>query len=195
MALVPSAWGRSWSIALGVLLILGGIASISEPLFASIAAGLFFGGLIFVSGIAHLIYAWSQRSAGAVIWEVLIGLLYVAASIFMFWNPAGGIAALTLVLAAYIAVKGILELVIFFRLRRRAPSFWFLFDALMSLVLAALIFFHWPSSAFWALGLLLGCSLLFSGIARIALPMRPGSVLRDIDQSSPSSYETPNRPI
>ena len=195
MAASSSAWPRSWSIAIGILLILGGIAAISEPLFASIAAGVFFGLLILVAGIAHLIYAWSQSSAGAVIWEVLIGLVYVGAAILMLWNPAGGIAVLTLVLAAYIAVQGILELVVFFKLRGRRFSLLFLINALMSLLLAALIFFHWPSSAFWALGLLLGCSLLFSGIARVALPMRPGAVLRDFDQSSASSYESPNRPI
>lgn len=180
-------WPRSWSIAIGILLILGGIAAISEPLFASIAAALFFGGLILVSGIAHLIYAWSQRSAGAVIWEVLIGLVYLVAAISMLWNPAGGIALLTLVLAAYIAIQGMLELVIFFRLRKRPFSYWFLVNALMSLLLAALIFFHWPSSAFWAIGLLLGCSLLFSGIARVALPMRPAALFTSFDQSSASS--------
>jgi uncharacterized membrane protein HdeD (DUF308 family) len=44
-------------------------------------------------------------------------------------------------------------------------------DGLISLLLAGLIFFHWPSSSLWAVGTLVGISLLFSGIARITLPM------------------------
>jgi uncharacterized membrane protein HdeD (DUF308 family) len=50
---------------------------------------------------------------------------------------------------------------------------WFLVDGLVSLLLAGLIFFHWPSSSFWAVGTLVGISLLFSGIARLTFPMRP----------------------
>jgi uncharacterized membrane protein HdeD (DUF308 family) len=46
-----------------------------------------------------------------------------------------------------------------------------LFDGVVSLVLAGLILLHWPSSSFWILGALVGISLLFSGIARLTMPM------------------------
>jgi uncharacterized membrane protein HdeD (DUF308 family) len=62
--------------------------------------------------------------------------------------------------------------VLFYRLRRHAGTSWFLIDGIVSLLLAALIFFHWPSSSGWALGTLVGISLLFSGIARFTMPVR-----------------------
>lgn len=77
---------------------------------------------------------------------------------------------MTLVLATYIAIEGVLELGAFFALRRMHGSTWFLIDGLVSLMLAGLIFFHWPSSSIWALGTIVGVSLMFSGIARLTLP-------------------------
>ena len=162
-----------WSIVLGVLLVVAGILAIAVPFFAGIAASAFFGWLILLAGVAHLIYAWSERGAGAILWQVLIGLVYLVAAFYMLLLPIAGIIALTLVLAIYIAIEGIFELVVFSMVRRRRGSVWFLIDGLVSLLLAGLIFFQWPFSSLWALGTLVGISLLFSGFARIAWSRRP----------------------
>ena len=66
-----------WSIALGILLLIAGLLSIAAPVFAGVAASVFFGWLILLGGVAHLVYAWSQRGGGAVIWQILIGIVYV----------------------------------------------------------------------------------------------------------------------
>jgi len=78
---------------------------------------------------------------------------------------------LTAVLAFYIVVSGIFELVVFARLRRLRGAIWFLVDGVVSLVLAGLIFFQWPWSSLWFIGTLVGISLLLSGVARITLPL------------------------
>jgi uncharacterized membrane protein HdeD (DUF308 family) len=155
-----------WSIALGVLLIIAGLFSIAAPAFAGVAASVFFGWLILLGGVAHLMYAWSQRGSGSVIWQILIGIVYLIAGLYMLFHPLGGMAVLTLVLAVYIMFEGIFELVVFSRVRRHRGAVWFLVDGLISLFLAALIFFHWPSSSLWVIGTLVGISLLFSGLAR-----------------------------
>jgi uncharacterized membrane protein HdeD (DUF308 family) len=85
--------------------------------------------------------------------------------------PVAGVVTLTFVLAFYIVVAGIFELAVFFRLRGLPGAIWFLVDGLASFLLAGLIFFHWPSSSLWAVGTLVGISLLFSGIARITFPL------------------------
>jgi uncharacterized membrane protein HdeD (DUF308 family) len=85
--------------------------------------------------------------------------------------PVTAVITLTLVLGWYIAIEGIFELVLFARLRRVPGAGWFLFDGIVSLLLAGLIVFRWPSSSLWVLGTLVGVSLLFSGIARLTIPM------------------------
>jgi len=166
------AYPRSggWSVALGILLLVAGVLAIALPFFAGIAATIFFGWLILLSGVAHLVYAWSERGAGATVWQILIGVVYICAALFLPFFPLAGIVALTLVLGIYIAVEGVFELGAFATLRRVPGSYWFLIDGLVSLLLAALILVHWPSSSLWALGTLVGVSLIFSGIARITLP-------------------------
>jgi uncharacterized membrane protein HdeD (DUF308 family) len=159
----------AWSIALGVLLVIGGLLSIVAPFFAGIAASVFFGWLVLFAGIAHLVYAWSEKRAGAVLWQILIGIVYIIAALCMLFLPVAGVVALTLVLGFYIAVEGIVEIILFSLVRRLRGAVWFLIDGLLSLLLAGLIFFHWPSSSFWVLGTLVGISLLFSGVARITL--------------------------
>jgi uncharacterized membrane protein HdeD (DUF308 family) len=166
-----TTYGRSsgWSIVLGILLVLAGLFAIVVPFFAGVAASVFFGWLVLFGGVAHLVYAWSERGAGAILWQVLIGIVYVIAGLYMLVLPVAGVVALTLVLALYITVEGIFELVIFSFLRRLRGAVWFLIDGLVSLLLAGLIFFGWPSSSLWAVGTLVGISLLFSGIARLTL--------------------------
>lgn len=171
MATLSSRGG--WSIFVAIILILGGLAAIALPFFAGIAAAIYFGWLILFGGVAHLVYAWSERHAGAgtVVWQILIGIIYLIAAIWILLLPVGGIVALTLVLASYIAVEGIFELVLFSRLRKVPGTAWFLVDGILSLVLAVLILLHWPASSFWALGTLLGISLLVSGMARLTMPV------------------------
>jgi uncharacterized membrane protein HdeD (DUF308 family) len=163
---------RGWSIALGILLIIAGLLAIAVPFFAGVAASVYFGCLVLFAGVAHLVYAWSQRKAGAILWQILIGIVYLAAAFYMLALPVAGVVALTLVLAFYIAVEGLFELVVFSLLRRLPGSAWFLVDGVVSLLVASLILFHWPSSSLWAVGTLVGVSMLFSGIARITLPVR-----------------------
>jgi uncharacterized membrane protein HdeD (DUF308 family) len=160
-----------WSMAIGVLLILLGVLAMVAPFFAGLAATVFYGWLIAFAGAGHFIYAWSERGAGAALWQMLIGVLYLFAGFYVIFHPIGGIVALTLVLGFYIAVEGVLEIVTFFAVRRMPGTAWFLVDAIASLVLAALILLHWPNSSVWAIGTLLGISILFSGVARLTMPM------------------------
>jgi uncharacterized membrane protein HdeD (DUF308 family) len=80
-----------------------------------------------------------------------------------------GLAAVTLLLAAYLFAEGILELVLSFQIRSRRGWVWLLFDAIVTLILALLIWRTWPSDSEWVLGTLVGISMLFSGVSRLIL--------------------------
>jgi hypothetical protein len=34
-------------------------------------------------GVAHLVGVWSERGAGAIVWQILIGLAYLIAALYM----------------------------------------------------------------------------------------------------------------
>ncbi|HEX3986936.1 MAG TPA: DUF308 domain-containing protein [Acidobacteriaceae bacterium] len=170
--LSASPRSRRWSIAFGVWLIILGVLAVAVPFHAGLAATVLIGWLVFLAAVTHLAYAWSERSAGILIWEILIGIAYGVAGFYLLLHPMIGIATLTLVLAFYIAVEGALELVAWSGLRHSDAAVLFLIDGLVSILLAALIFLHWPSGSNWILGTFLGVSMLMSGLVRLALPVR-----------------------
>jgi uncharacterized membrane protein HdeD (DUF308 family) len=86
--------------------------------------------------VIHLFYAWSDRGAGAVLWQILNGIAYLIAALYLLRLPVAGVVTLTLVLAFYIIVGAIFELAVFFRLRGLRGTVWFLVDGLVSLLLA-----------------------------------------------------------
>jgi uncharacterized membrane protein HdeD (DUF308 family) len=160
-----------WSIGLSVLMILAGILAIVIPPAGGIAVLLVVSWLLMLSGLFHLVFAWHTRTAGGMIWELLLGILYICVGVYALLHPAAGLAALTLVLAIYLFVEGVLELILSFLLRPMPGSNWLLFDGIITLILAILIWRSWPSSTEWVIGTLVGISMLFSGAARLSLSL------------------------
>jgi len=173
----PTPQSSRWSIALGAFLIVLGLLAVAAPFFAGVAATVLLGWLVILAGVTHLAYAWPERSTGILIWQVLIGIACAVAGFYLLLHPVLGIVALTLVLAFYIAVEGILEIVAWSRLRHADAALFFLIDGLLSLLLAALIFLHWPSGSRWILGTFLGVSILMSGFVRLTIPVRRRALL------------------
>jgi uncharacterized membrane protein HdeD (DUF308 family) len=156
------------SIVIAVLLILAGLAAIFLPFLAGIAISIAVAWLLLFAGVIHLFFGWHTRSAGAVIWKILVGLAYLFAAFYILDHPGRGLLTLTLVLAFYLFFEGIFEAVIYRQLRRFPGSGWFLFDAIVTIVLGIMIFMSWPVSSVWAVGTLIGISILFSGISRLS---------------------------
>jgi uncharacterized membrane protein HdeD (DUF308 family) len=70
-----------------------------------------------------------------------------------------------------------LELVLAFGMRPRPGWGWLLFDAVITLILAVMIWKTWPSSAEWVIGTLVGISMLFSGVSRLMLSLAARSLV------------------
>ena len=166
-----------WSIALSALMILAGILAIALPQAGGLAANIVVAWLLVFSGAAHLVFAWYTRSTGGVFWELLLGILYGGTGVYLLMHPLRGLAALTLALAIYLFAEGFLELILSFAVRPLAGSSWLLFDGIITLILAVLIWKTWPSSTEWAIGTLVGVSMLFSGLTRLMISMAARSVV------------------
>jgi uncharacterized membrane protein HdeD (DUF308 family) len=57
-----------------------------------------------------------------------------------------------------------MEIVVFYQLRAMSGSGWILVDAVVTLLLAYLIWRPWPFSSVWAIGTLVGANLIFRGV-------------------------------
>ncbi len=165
-----------WSIGLSVLLIVAGILAIAVPMAAGIAINLLVAWLLLFSGCTHLVFAWYTRSTGGLLWELLVGALYIFIGVYLLMHPVAGLLSLTLALAIYLFLEAILEFALGFKLRPLPGSSWLLFDGVLTLILAVMIWRAWPSSSEWAIGILVGVSMVFSGTSRLMLSLAARSV-------------------
>ena len=159
-----------WSIGLSVLMIVAGFLAIAVPQAAGIAVNILVAWLLVFSGAAHLVFGWHTRTTGGMLWELLLGVLYIFIGAYLLFHPVAGLASLTLALAIYLFAEGVLELILSFRIRMPG-SRWLLFDGIITLILSVLIWRTWPSSTEWVIGTLVGISMLFSGISRLMLSL------------------------
>jgi uncharacterized membrane protein HdeD (DUF308 family) len=161
----------NWSIFLSILLILAGFCTLLIPFLGGIGITIFVGWAMILSGITHLVLAWKTHTTGTRLWELLLGLLYLFAGIYLILHPLSGLASLTLLLAFYLFFEGIFEIINFFQVRPRHGAGWLLLDGLITLLLAWMIWRSWPFSSAWAIGTLVGISMLFSGFSRLMLAL------------------------
>lgn len=168
-ALVRQASG--WSILWGVLLILFGIVAVASPLLAAVAVNALIAWLIIFAGVVHVVMAFHSHGAGSMIWKLLVGVAYIAFGGYLLVHPLLGVASLTLLLASLFLIEGVLDLVLYFNLRPARGAGWVLFDGLVTLLLAAFIGLHWPSSSAWAIGTLVGVSMIMSGVTRVMMSL------------------------
>jgi uncharacterized membrane protein HdeD (DUF308 family) len=161
----------SWALAWGVLLIVFGVLAIGSPLLAAVAVTVVISWLIMFAGAAHLVLAFRSHRAGSVSWKLLVGLAYVFFGAYLIMHPLLGVASLTLVIAALFLIEGVLDIILFSKMRLLRGATWVLADGIITLLLGLLIYIHWPSSSAWAIGTLVGVSMVISGISAVMLSL------------------------
>jgi uncharacterized membrane protein HdeD (DUF308 family) len=160
-----------WSIGLSVLMIVAGILAIASPLAAGIAVNVLIAWLLVFSGVVHLVFSWYTRTTGGFFWELLVGILYIFIGVYLLLHPVAALLSLTIALAIYLFLEAILEFALGFKLRPLPGSGWLLFDGIITLILAVMIWRTWPSNSAWIIGTLVGISMLFSGTSRLILSL------------------------
>src|SRR5207244_1374311 len=152
----------------GILMLICGFLAITLPLASGIGVAIVIGWLLLISGVWHLLFGF-RSGIGGFLWQLLLAIVYGAAGLMILLYPLAGLAWLTLVLATFLLIEAALEFVLYFNIRRRVNAGWVLFDAIITLLLGILIWARWPFSSVWAIGPLIGVSLILSGISRLML--------------------------
>src|SRR5215467_8302904 len=161
----------TWSIFCGVLLIVLGMFAVASPALAAVAVNAVIAWLIVLAGVIHLVLAFYAHRAGSLLWKLVVGLAYVVFGVYLIAHPALGVASLTLLLGSLFLVEGIFDIALFFQMRAVGGSSWILVDGIITLLLGLMIYLQWPSSSNWAIGTLVGVSLIISGVTRLMLSL------------------------
>ena len=158
-----------WQLFLtqGVIMAILGVLAVVWPQISTIAVDVYVGWLFLLSGIVGLASMFLAQNVQAFLWMLLTAALSLFVGIVLLWHPVEGAASLTLVLIAFFIVEGVFQIVASLSYRDIFPRQWgwMLASGIVDLILAALIIKGWPSTATWALGLIVGINLITSGAA------------------------------
>jgi uncharacterized membrane protein HdeD (DUF308 family) len=167
-----------WYIAAAVLFIVLGMLAIIEPALAGLAVSRLVGWLLVFGGVSHWIGAFKGGGAKQVVFQVVVGLAYLIGGFYCLMHPLLAIGTLTLLLASVILAGGLLEIISYFRLKGEEASGWMLFNGIITLLLGGMIWVHWPSSSVWAIGILVGVTLLMTGTTRLMFGLAARKLIR-----------------
>jgi uncharacterized membrane protein HdeD (DUF308 family) len=160
-----------WSLALGILLIIAGVAALLFPMLAAVAAALYIGWFALIAGAIAIAIAIKTRAEPHFGWRILVGVVYLALGFLLVANPLAGAASLALFVGALLAAAGVVEIVLAFRIKPHKGWGWLLANGIVSIALAILIAIGWPLDSLLLIGYLVGFQIIACGIARIALGM------------------------
>ena len=155
-----------------VLLVLGAIAIIIPPL-ATLAATILFGWLFLISGVVGLFTSFMMRAAPGFWWSLISAALGVIVGGWLLARPISGAVSLTILLVAFFIIEGVVTIMFALDHKRELSGRWgwMLVSGIVDLVLGAMIFAGLPSTAVWAIGLLVGINMVFGGTALIAMAL------------------------
>jgi len=158
---------NGYFVGSSILMIVMGLLAIVMPLAAGIGISVFVSWLIFLTGLAHLVYAFAAKDVGGFLWRLLIGIVYVVGGAYLAFHPRLSLVSLTLVLAVILFAEGLMQIFAYFSLRLLPGSRWILIDGIVTFLLGTMIGLSWPWGSSWAIGTLVGINFLLSGCTRM----------------------------
>lgn len=163
------------TMLLGGLMVLVGFLSMGSPLVAGLSVTMMVGILLIIGGIGQLVFA---IKAGTGFFSMIMGVLTIILGGYMLSNVGEALASLTLFIAIYFVVEGIMEVISAFQLKPASGWGWALFSGVITLLLGVMIWNQFPLSGAWAIGTLVGIKLLFSGWALLMFGMAARSAAK-----------------
>ena len=165
---------------LGIATILFGVLAMAVPLASGLTVAVVVGLMLIAAGISRAVFVFRTRSFGK--GAFLFGGLSVVCGVVMLARPLLGLASLTMVLAIYFFVDGLVEIVAGFTVRGQRGWFWLVVGGVASAAFGFMIWRQWPVSGAWAIGILVGLRLVLAGWSLIALGAVGSAIADEADR-------------
>jgi len=150
----------------GIIFIIMGAVGILYPVIMTYSSLIFVAYFMMLAGFFSGWLTWKSDKNDWAGWLKSFMLIIVA--ILLLARPAQGAAAMGLLFAVYFFTDAFAGFGLAFSLKPEKIWLFWLFNAITSLVLGMLFLINWPASSYYLIGLLVGVSLLFDGIALLS---------------------------
>jgi uncharacterized membrane protein HdeD (DUF308 family) len=157
----------------GIVLAILGLAAIIVPQLASLAVTIYLGWMFLVMGILGLVMTFWARGMPGLWWSLISAVLAIVAGVILIARPMQGVLTLTIVLGVFFLAEGVATIMYALEHRRELSgrSSWLIVSGVIDILISGMIITGLPSSAEWAIGLLVGINLLFGGTSLIGMAL------------------------
>ena len=148
-------------------------AAIVLPPLATLAVTIVFGWLFLISGVIGLFTTFMMRQAPGFWWSLISAMLGIVVGLRCWPCRCAACSRSPSLLVVFFIIEGGASIMFALDHKRELSGRWgwMLVSGIVDLVLAALIFAGLPSTAAWAIGLLVGINMVFGGSALIAMAL------------------------
>jgi len=149
----------------GILLIILGLFGIILPQVFSMIIEIFFGLIMLAGGLMFGYYSYQihRHSHASINW--LKPSILTIGGVLLLVYPSSGISAIMLLISFYFFTDAFASFALSYELYPAGGWLWMTLNGIFSAILAFLILIGWPETSMLFLGLFVGISLIFDGIA------------------------------
>jgi uncharacterized membrane protein HdeD (DUF308 family) len=168
---VREGLARTWKTLRGVgiaAIVIGAIAILLPELF-SLGAAVFVGIVLVIVSAFLAAAAFAAHGVGSLLARLAWALLTFVVGLWLILEPHNGTLTLTLVLGIYFLLMGLTRVTVAFLGRGQPNAVWVGLSGICGLIIGILVLAKFPSSADWAIGLLIGIDLIFLGWSLISV--------------------------
>ena len=168
---VREGLARTWKTLRGIgiaAIVIGAIAILLPELF-SLGAAVFVGIVLVIVSAFLAAAAFAAHGVGSLLARLAWALLTFVVGLWLILEPHNGTLTLTLVLGIYFLLMGLTRVTVAFLGRGRPNAVWIGLSGICGLIIGILVLAKFPSSADWAIGLLIGIDLIFAGWSLISV--------------------------
>jgi uncharacterized membrane protein HdeD (DUF308 family) len=166
---VRAKWG--WFLFAGIVFLVAGSFAFLAPFFASVVVTVVVAVGLIIAGVVQIFQAWSVQSWAGFLWQLVIGLVLLIGGIAIYFNPVEYTYLLTIFAAALFIAKGVVQIILGFRIKPNDAWGWIVAAGVVAILVGIMIWIELPVSATFALGVLAGISLIFTGWSYVAIAL------------------------
>jgi uncharacterized membrane protein HdeD (DUF308 family) len=159
-------------VLLGIVMILAGFSVLGDIVLFTVISTIFIGMMSIAVGAFEVIHAFWTKGWGGFVWQVLLGILYIAFGIVLVSQPVASALILTYVLGLLLLISGVLRILLGLGHWREA-GWIMLLSGLFGVLAGLVILTGFPMTGLWVLGFLLGVDLISHGIAWLTYAWQP----------------------
>ncbi len=147
----------------GIIFIILGILGIIFPPALTLTTVVVVATVMFIAGFSAAAMTLKSKQHDWAGW--LKSFILILTALYMLFYPAGGAAALGLVLSVYFFMDAFAGFGLAFSLRPQKIWLMWLFNAIVSAGLGVIFVIGWPFSSVYLIGIFVGISLIMDGVA------------------------------